>query len=290
MNFENRKIREVFGAGRWYPADGHRLRSMVKSFIDGALVPGSGGKVTAGIAPHAGYVFSGPIAGHTFRAFRDSARRWAPPETLVILGFSHGGGFSGTALMDGDAIETPAGTVKLDTEAGRLLQNSASSVYFDYSPHRGEHSAENEIPFAQVALPESNLVVGLIGDHEEQTVEELVQALEQLSLKKEIAVVASSDMLHSPDYELVSATDRRTLDKIAAMDEAGLRREWSYSNQILCGLSPVRAAMKWAGLQNVSTGRILQYRNSGDDYPESRGNWVVGYGSVVFAASEDAKR
>ncbi len=284
MNFENRKTREVFGSGRWFPADGHQLRSMVKGFIDDVAAPETGGKVIAGIAPHAGYVFSGPVAGHTFRAFRDSAEKWGAPETVVILGFSHRGGFKGTALMDGDAIQTPVGRVGLDVKAGELLQDSYSSIRFDYAPHRGEHSAENEIPFAQVALPESNLVVGLIGDHEEQTVDELVQALEQLSLKKEIAVIASSDMLHSPDYELVSKTDRRTLDKIAAMNEAGLRREWSYSNQILCGLSPVRAAMKWAGLQNVSTGRILQYRNSGDDYPESRGNWVVGYGSVVFAS------
>ncbi len=285
MNFENSKTRGVFGSGRWFPADGQQLKSMVQRFIDDAAVPALDGKVVAGIAPHAGYVFSGPIAGHTFRAFRDSAEKVRPPETVVILGFSHSAGFSGTALMDGDAIDTPVGRVELDEEAGRLLQNSASSVHFDYSPHRGEHSAENEIPFAQVALPEASLVIGLVGDHEEQTVEELTQALEELSKKKEIAVVASSDMLHNPDHELVSETDRRTLDKIEAMDVAGLRSEWSYSNQILCGLSPVRAAMKWAGLRGVSKGTVLQYRNSGDDYPESRGSWVVGYGSVVFASA-----
>ncbi len=283
MNYADRTTREVYGAGRWFPADGSALKAMVQQFIDDAAAPMLAGKVVAGIAPHAGYVFSGPVAGHTFRAFRDSAEKWGAPETVVILGFSHRGGFKGTALMDGDAIQTPVGRVGLDVKAGELLQDSYSSICFDYAPHRGEHSAENEIPFAQIALPDASLVVGLVGDHEEQTVEELAQALEELSNKKEIVVVASSDMLHDPDYKLVSETDRSTLDKIEAMDIAGLRSEWSYSNQILCGLSPVSAAIKWAGLQGVSKGAVLQYRNSGDDYPESRGSWVVGYGSVVFA-------
>jgi hypothetical protein len=203
----------------------------------------------------------------------------------VILGFSHGGGFSGTALLDGQAIQTPLGRAPLDLAASSLLAEGAGTVRFDYGPHRGEHSAENQIPFAQVALPDTALVVGLIGDHEPETVNQLTDALQQLASRKRIAVVASSDMLHHPDYELVSATDSKTLRMIEKMDVDSLRREWSYKNQILCGLSPVSAGIEWARASGASQGKVLRYRNSGDDYPESRGSWVVGYCSVIFSES-----
>jgi MEMO1 family protein len=279
-------VRKAFGGGRWFPGDGKELKSMVDGYIENARVDKVRGRIVGAIAPHAGYIYSGKVAGYTFRAIKDNAANRGRPEVVVVLGLSHRGAFQGMALMDGDAIKTPLGESLLDKEAAEILAAESPRIYFDYRPHVGEHSAENEIPFVQRALPETKLIIGLIGDHDPQTLDDLVRALDTLSKKKKILVIASSDMLHDPNYDLVTKTDRDTLEKVRSMDYAGIGKTWDYSRQILCGVAPVVAVMRFAELKGCRQGTVLQYRNSGDDFPESRGRWVVGYGSVIFAESK----
>jgi len=276
-------VHRALGAGRWFPGRRAELERMVRGFIEAAGVPAVSGRIVAAISPHAGYVYSGKVAGYTFRALRDNARTAGAPDTLVILGFTHQGTFEGVALMDGDAIETPLGAAKLDTEAAAALARSSSRLRIAYGPHGGEHSAENQIPFAQVALPETKLVVGLLGEHGAETLDALAQALNDLAKERKLVVVASTDLLHDPDYARVTKTDRRTMEQIAALDDRGLLVRWGYGNQVCCGIGPVVAALRFAKAQGCAAGRALYYCNSGDDFPESRGSWVVGYGSVVFA-------
>jgi len=90
-------------------------------------------------------------------------------------------------------------------------------------------------------------------------------------------------MLHDPDYDLVTKTDKKTLQLVAAMDSKGLLDQWSPRRQIFCGMAPVAAVMGFAKGLGCKEGKVLYYRNNGDDFPESRGQWVVGYGAVVFA-------
>lgn len=287
MNREAPKIvRQALGSGRWFPGRRAELERMVNGFIDAASVPAVTGRIVAAIAPHAGYVYSGPVAGYTFRALRDSAARGLGPETVVILGFSHQGGFRGVALMDGDEIETPLGRTPLDKDATALLAQASPTIRPNYGPHAGEHSAENEVPFVQTALPSAKLVVGLVGDHEAKTLNDLVSALNKLAKQKKILVVASTDLLHDPNYDLVTRTDRETLRQIGALDWKGLLGRWSCESQVCCGIGPVVAALKFAEAQGCREGTVLRYRNSGDDFPDSRGSWVVGYGAVVFAVPE----
>lgn len=283
---EKKVVRRVRGSGRWFPGNRKQLESMVSGCMEKADVPKISGRIVGAIAPHAGYIYSGKVAGYTFRAVKDSAGAGREPDTVVVLGLSHRGGFPGVALMDGDAIETPLGETALDKEAGEALAAHSSRISFNYAPHDGEHSAENEIPFIQVALPGTKIVVGIIGDHDPQTLKDLVDAMDELAKKKKILVVASTDMLHHADYDLVTKTDKATLEKVAAMDHAGILKSWNYSNQIFCGIAPVLAVMRFAESQGCKEGMVLHYRNSGDDFPESRGSWVVGYGAVVFAVPE----
>lgn len=282
MSQSEKVVRVAHGSGRWFSGNHDVLVSEVEGYINRAEVPAVSKKIIGVIAPHAGYVYSGAIAGYSFRALRDSAAEFGGPETVVILGLSHSGGFSGTALMDGDAVSTPVSETALDVEAGQILANSSERMRFEYGPHAGEHSAENQIPFVQVALPHAKLVVGLIGDHDKKTRTELVKSLQKLASKKDIVVVASTDLLHDADYELVSDTDRETLSKIAALDESGLEASWSFEHQVCCGIGPVLTLMQFAKTQGRESGLVLKYRNSGDDHPESRGSWVVGYGAVCF--------
>jgi len=289
--------RQAHGSGRWFPGNRQELKETIESYMENAVqtrhalsVQSVEGRIVAAIASHAGYVYSGKVAGFTFRAIQDNARKVGPPETVVVLGFSHSGGFPGVALMDGDFIETPLGKGALDTEAAEILAAAGPRIFFNYGPHRGEHSAENEIPFVQVALPGTKMVVALMGDHDPETLDALVGALDVLSGKKRLLVIASTDMLHDASYDRVTKTDAKTLEKLQAMDYEGLKKGWGYDKQILCGIGPVLVVMKFARGKGVKKGSVLYYCNSGDDFPESRGRWVVGYGSVVFAVDENARK
>ncbi len=284
MNAKSEQVvRTAHGGGRWFPGSAKQLETMVGGFIDNAGVPAVTGRIVAAIAPHAGYIYSGKVAGHTFRAIKENAKSNSKPDVVVVLGFCHRAAFKGVALMDGAMLKTPMGDVVLDQESAGIMIKGRSRIAFNYAPHEGEHSAENEVPFVQSALPGVKIVVGLMGDHDAQTLAELVSALNELAGSKKVLAVASTDMLHHPDYDLVTKTDLATLKKIGAMDSATLIKEWNYTNQFVCGIAPVLAVMRFAEAQGCKKGTVLLYRNSGDEFPESRGDYVVGYGAVVFA-------
>ena len=274
--------RQAFGSGRWFPGGRKQLDETVRACMDEAEVPPIDGRLVGAIAPHAGYVYSGKVAGYTFRALRDNAEAVGGPDVVVILGFGHSAGFQGGALMEGAALETPLGPARLDGGAAAILCEGSSRIRMDYEPHAGEHSAENLVPFVQVALPGVPLVIGLMGDHESRTRDELVLGLGRLAAERRVVVVASTDLLHDPDHELVSRTDRATLARVAALDGEGLLVSWDYSSQVCCGISPVLSVLAFARAAGCTEGLVLHYRNSGDDFPEGRGNWVVGYGAAVF--------
>jgi AmmeMemoRadiSam system protein B len=283
-----RVVRRAHGSGRWFPGTKRQLESMVEGYIEAAEVPAIKGRIVAAIAPHAGYVYSGKVAGHTFRAVRDHAAAGHKPEVVVVVGFTHGMSFRGVALMDGAALATPMGEIALDGASAKVLAGQSKRIFLDYRPHdrglRGaEHSAENEVPFVQAALPGVPVVIALMGEHSADTLSDLVAALVVLAREKRILVVASTDLLHDPDYDRVTKTDKATLKLVAALDHEALAKAWSPSSQVCCGIGPVLAAMQFAEAQGAKAGTVLHYRNSGDDHPESRGSWVVGYGAVVFA-------
>jgi AmmeMemoRadiSam system protein B len=284
MNTEAKRIvRKAAGGGKWFPGSRRELEAMVTGCISNAEVPRVEGRIVGAIAPHAGYLYSGKVAGYTFRAIQENAVGDNKPETVVVLGFSHRMGFQGVALMDGDALETPLGEIKLDKQGAEILKAGRSRIAFNYAPHAGEHSAENEIPFVQSALPGAGLIAAIVGDHDPKTLETLVAGLNDLAKKKKILVVASTDMLHDANYETVTKTDRATLEKVKAQDWKSVLSIWDYSTQVFCGIAPVLAVMQFSQAQGNKKGTVLHYRNSGDDFPESRGQWVVGYGAVVFA-------
>lgn len=277
-------VHRARGAGRWFPSHPGALRAMVEGFIQEADVPHIGGRIVGAVAPHAGYVYSGAVAGHTFRALRDNAAAGHEPDTVIILGFTHGHPLRGVALLDGNAVSTPLGEAVLDREAAAFLAAQSARISFDADPHGGEHSAENEIPFTQAALPGVPIVVALIGDHEQQTRADLLAALTALAGRKKIVVVASTDLLHDPDYGKVAATDKQTLAAIASLDHEALLASWDYRRQTCCGIGPVIVTMQFAAAQGCGEARVLRYSTSRDEQPEPGGPYVVGYGAVVMAA------
>lgn len=280
---ERRIVRTAIGAGKWFPASRTELAETIQQCLMEAFVPEIEGSIVAAITPHAGYVYSGPVAGYAYRAIQENAATHGAPETVVVLGFSHKGEGQGISLMDGTAFVTPLGESPLDAGAAAILTSADPRIAYDYRPHMGEHSLENQIPFIQTVLPSASLVLALIAARDSAALDALAKAINKLSAKKKILVIASSDMLHDQSYERVRKTDQATLRKVAAMDVTGVMHDWDYSQQVFCGIGPVVTAMKYAQLRGVTKGAILRYRNSGDDFPESRGQWVVGYGAVSFS-------
>jgi len=274
--------RTALGAGKWFPGTASALGTLVNGMLEEAFVPDFEGLALGAISPHAGYTYSGPVAAAVYRALRDNAAIHGTPDTIVVLGFSHRGEGGGVAVMDGAAFSTPLGTTPLDAGAARILIAADPRIQFDYRPHVGEHSLENQVPFIQAALPGTSLVMALIGPRDPTLLDALSTALAHLAGQKKILVIASSDMLHDPSYEQVRKTDQATLRRVVAMDPVGILRDWDYDRQSFCGIAPVVTVMKYARLRGCSKATLLRYRNSGDDFPESRGQWVVGYGAVAF--------
>ena len=240
--FMSKEVRKAVGAGRWFQASPSGLRKEVEGYIEAASVPQIDGRIVTALAPHAGFRYSGPVAGYTFRALRDQPAD-KQPEVLVIAGFPHHESLRGCAVMDGSAIETPLGKHPIDMESASFLC-TFSGIKFGYEYHYGEHSAENEIPFAQVALPHIPIVVVLVGD--ETGAQALSAALQQLNTKKRVCCVCSTDMLHDEDYSKVLRTDATTLEFTEKMDLKGLLSKWNYRNQIYCGMKPVLAGLLYA--------------------------------------------
>jgi AmmeMemoRadiSam system protein B len=272
------------GDGRWFPADGGRLREAVESFIAAADDAAAGGEaLAAGIAPHAGYAYSGGVAGYTYRALRESARHGNGPDLVVVLGFSHRVPFEGVAWLDADAIRSPLGEIAVDRPFMEAVRDRLPGVFLDVNLHDGEHSAENQLPFLQVAVPGVPVAVGLIGGHAAGLPESLAGALRTASAGRRLFVVASTDLLHDADYDRVKASDARTLQMMERLDSGGLNKAWSYETQVCCGIGPVLAVLETARMAGCRQGRRLCYCNSGDIDPSGRGQWVVGYGAMVFA-------
>jgi AmmeMemoRadiSam system protein B len=277
------EVYRTHGDGRWFPGDGRELRAMTASLLEAAdPAPAGEFPVVAAIAPHAGYAYSGAVAAFTFRALQEAARRGIGPETVVVLGFPHRATFQGLAWLDAAAIRTPMGEMQVDRTFMERVAAEVPGVFFDSRPHSEEHSAENLLPFLQAALPGVPVATGLLAGHDAGFRRALVHSFAAAAATRRVCVLASTDLLHDPDYEKVVASDERTLRMMERLDSDGLNKAWSYERQVCCGIGPVLTVLETARALGCQRGRRLFYCNSGDIDPSGRGQWVVGYGAVVY--------
>lgn len=262
---ESAAVRLPAVAGRFYPGDPERLRADVNEFIAAANVASD--KVPkAVIAPHAGYQFSGPIAGSAYACLargRDTIKR------VVLLGPSHFVGFPGLALSSAAVFQSPLGPIPMDQEALTQARAFPQVSALD-AAHRNEHSLEVHLPFLQVALAEFKLTPLVVGDATPREVEEV---LTRLWGGPETCIVVSSDLSHYLDYESAQAADRQTAHLIESLSWAELKGDQACGCRPICGLL---CAAQEHGLRC----RTVDLRNSGDT-----AGWrdrVVGYGAFVF--------
>jgi hypothetical protein len=258
-------VRRPAVAGMFYPEDPRELRETVESLLVDA--PAGGPAPKALIAPHAGYVYSGPTAAIAYArlaAARDTIRR------VVLLGPSHRVAFQGIAACRADLFETPLGRVPVDTAALDQITDLPQVQVLD-TAHLREHSLEVQLPFLQVLLQDFALVPLVVGD---ASPDQVAQVLDRLWGGPETLIVVSSDLSHYHDYVTAQRLDRETSGLIEGLSRVELHGEQA------CGCRPINGLLRAARSHGLAAS-LLDLRNSGDTAgPRDR---VVGYGAYAFA-------
>jgi hypothetical protein len=259
-------VRTAAQAGRFYPANAAELRATVEQFIQDAPARDADSVPKAVVVPHAGYIYSGPIAAAAYRLLEPAREKI---ERVILLGPSHRVPLRGVALSSADAYRTPLGDIPLDRNAIATLQALPGVVTLDQA-HEGEHSLEVQLPFLQVALRRFTLVPVVCGD---APPEQIARLLSVLWGGAETLIVISSDLSHYLDYASCQALDARTKAAVEAFDPAAMGRDQA------CGRVPLGGLLVLAREKRMRV-QTLDLRNSGDTAgPKDR---VVGYGSWAF--------
>ncbi len=262
-------------AGQFYPATAEELDSLIPDLFLHPLGPGKlpvfstdgPRRIEGGIVPHAGYIFSGPVAAHFYAALAEDGY----PDTFVILGPNHYGLGSGISISTDD-FQTPYGVVRNDKELAKSIAREIIAV--DEDSHRYEHSIEVQLPFLQHFRRDISFVpITMLLQEEEIAVEvgKIVrQAIEESG--KDVVVIASTDFSHYVPKKKAYKNDALAIERIVNRDISGLYRVIYRHRITMCGYGPV-AAMLTATRGSVE---ILKYATSGDVHPMDD---VVGYAS-----------
>ena len=270
--------RPVF-AGQFYPADGAALSQMIEqNFLD-PRGPGqlpvrhrsADRRIRAAAVPHAGYLYSGPIAAHAYAAI--AAER--PPSTVLILGVNHTGRGAPAALSSRDWL-TPLGRVPVDRDLVRALDRRP--IELDETAHAREHAIEIQLPFLQYVLPFPRFAaltvsmgpVGFLAD---------VAAVVRKALQgRDVLILASTDFSHYVPAEVARRLDRQAIDQILARDPNGLYSTVVEQDITMCGIAPATVLL-FATQDEPLTARLLRWGNSGEVEPMPE---VVGYASILL--------
>jgi len=252
----------------FYPGNAEQLHEMVQQMLteagdDNAPPP------KALIAPHAGYIYSGPVAASAYARLRQIRHTI---ERVVLLGPSHRVGFPGLATSSAEIFGTPLGDIPIDTEMVARLTALPQVRTLDQA-HQLEHSLEVHLPFLQESLNQFKLVPLVVGD---ASAEEVAEVLEMVWGGEETLIVISSDLSHYHDYATAVRMDRETSNAIEQLRPDALHYEDA------CGRNPIIGLLTVARRKHLSV-ETVDLRNSGDTAgPRDQ---VVGYGAYLFRAA-----
>lgn len=255
------RVREPAVAGQFYPGSAESLRRQVESFVaDGRGLESPARMI---VSPHAGYVFSGALAGEAFATVDRSVR------TVILLGPSHRALFDGVSVADVDHYRTPLGIVPLDSTVVAALRTH-DNVHSLPAAHAAEHCLEVQIPFIQTVLPEASIVPVVVGRAEPADIAALIEPL----IDDHTLVVASSDLSHYHSSETAKTLDKRSVQTILEGDTGGPIDG--------CGEVPIRVLMHIARKRGF-TPVLLDARNSYEVAPRYGGpDRVVGYAAIAY--------
>jgi len=281
-----RNVRAPVVAGQFYPGTRESLLRSVESCYEHPLgpgaIPGPSDRPLAGpvgfVVPHAGYVYSGPIAAHAFAALAPMGR----PEVAVILGPNHHAVGPYLALSPHHSWETPLGELVVDSALGERLMSRMPGLSPSGPAHNTEHSLEVQLPFLQHLYGPSPKILPIVMiDQSVETALELGSALASALEGRNAVVLASSDFSHYVPADMAAELDRYALDAIVALEPERLGREVEGRRLSICGPGPVMAMLECMKRLGATEAKVLKYANSGD-VSGDRG-YVVAYAAVQVA-------
>jgi len=268
-------IRQPAVAGRFYPANAQRLRAEVETYTaapdDEALpkIPALGC-----VVPHAGYMYSGYVAGAVYR-------RLELPQRVVILCPNHTGTGEPLAIASQGAWHTPLGDAPVDEELAAELKQRMPLLSEDDEAHRSEHALEVQLPFLQVLAPGFQFVPIAVGTGNLEVLSALGIAIgNALALQHErILVIASSDMNHYESDSVTRVKDRRAIEQLLALDPRGLYAVVREGNISMCGYGPAVVMLTAARKLGATQAELIRYATSGDVSGDK--DMVVGYAGIA---------
>ncbi len=263
-----KSVRRPAVAGAFYPAQPARLQAMITQFLEEASLPRLRGRVRAVIAPHAGYIYSGPIAGYSFRALAPLPQ----DATVFLMGPAHYVPVSDVALGYFRSMETPLGAVQVDETMVQRLAEDNPCLSIQNDAHIPEHSLEVELPFLQmIASDRFQVVPMLFGQPNAECVAESI--MPWIIKNHKAQIVVSSDLSHYHPYATARRLDMAFIDAVLQGDVATVARGEACGRFPILTLMLIAEALGW-------TPHLLDYRNSGDTAGDKR--QVVGYTAIAY--------
>jgi MEMO1 family protein len=260
-------------AGSWYPSSPRELAAAVDVHLE-RVERRVSGELVALLAPHAGLMYSGPVAAHAYDLLRHRTF-----DVAVLVGPSHFVGFDGVAAYDSGGFETPFGVAKIDDALAAALL-AAPVVRSQPSVHGREHSLEMQLPFLQRLAPAMPIVPLLMGYQTAATARALGDALADSLAGRRALLVASSDLSHYHDAATAKALDQVVIDCVAAFDADRLQAALDARPEHACGGGPTVAVMRAARALGARDALVLDYADSGDVSGDKSA--VVGYLAAAF--------
>ncbi len=267
-------MRQPVVAGQFYPGSASQLRAMLENMVDAGAEKQ---EVIGLVSPHAGYVYSGPVAGAAVSRVRFK-------DTFVILGPNHTGRGKPLSIMSQGKWRTPLGEVEVDVELAGHLLSVTSHLQEDAAAHQYEHSIEVQLPFLQYFRPDVKIVPITLSfasiDAYKEIGKEIAKAIGDTG--RDAVIMASSDMTHYEPHDIASRKDRQAIDAILHLDEDELFRRVEEQNISMCGVAPVASLIAAARELEATSAELVRYQTSGDtsgDYSA-----VVGYAGILIKA------
>lgn len=273
-------LRRPAVAGSFYPADPEKLKKELERCLAGGAglqsAPIKKRSAIGVVSPHAGYIYSGEVAGALYRQLE-------LPEKFIILSPNHTGYGVPCSLFPGGRWETPLGQVPIDTSLAAQLKENCPELKEDQEAHLMEHSLEVQIPFLQTLCKTFSFVAVTLSYLPFETCREIGLALAKTlrEVREKILLIASSDMNHYEGQEVALKKDQVAIDQILKLDAEGLYREVKQNGVSMCGIIPATVMLVAARELGARRAELIQHATSGDvtgDYGS-----VVGYASLVIS-------
>ncbi len=265
-----KKVRRPAVAGAFYPGSRLLLQRQVDGFLAKARKVELEGELIALISPHAGYIYSGPVAAYAYKQLQRKDF-----DTVILIGPSHRVGFAGASIYNQGPYQTPLGLVEVDSDLASKIIAQDKSIRYIPQAHIREHSLEVQLPFLQRTLKDFKIIPILISDSSLKNCRILADAIFVSIEGKKVLIIASTDLSHYLSYKEACRLDKVTLDAIVTLNPEEVAKKGD-----LCGKAAVLTTIILAKKLGADKAIILKYLNSGDTAGPKNG--VVGYGAVAI--------